>query len=394
MTGTGMVKSFHIQVDDAVLEDLRRRLDATRWPEEPADAGWRYGVNLDYLKDLVAYWKDGFDWRAVEARWNALPHYTAEASGSGGYPYQIHFIFEPGSGDSPLPLILTHGWPGSFVEYIDLIGPLAHPERFGGDVSDAFDVIVPSLPGYAFSSPPAAPINPPEIAHIWHDLMTRVLERPRFGAQGGDWGSVVSSWLGARYPEAVAGIHLNMLGLAAHRSGGGEPVNDEEQAWIKEARARLHRDGAYQAVQGTKPTSLNVGLTDSPAGLAAWIVEKFQAWSGTGADTPPPYDRDLLLANITLYWVTGSIGTANWLYTSIRQQGGIQLAAGEKVTVPTGFAFPAHDLAPQPPDTLIARAYNAVHRTDFPDGGHFLALDAPEALTTDIREFFRPLRQA
>ena len=383
---------FAIRIDDAVLDDLRRRLDTTRWPVEPSDPGWTYGVNLDYLKELVAYWRDGFDWRQVEARWNTFDHYTADASGSNSDRYRIHFIHEAGSGDSPLPLILTHGWPGSFIEYLDLIEPLAHPERFGGDPADAFEVIVPSLPGYAFSSPPPAPINPPEIARIWHDLMTRALGRSMYGAQGGDWGAVVSSWLGVHQPEAVVGLHLNMLGLAAHRGTDGAPLSDEEQAWISAARSRLHRDGAYQAIQGTKPTTLNVGLTDSPAALAAWIVEKFQGWSDAGPDAPPPYDRDLLLANITLYWVTGSIATANWLYTSIRQQGGIHLGAGESVTVPTGFAFPARDLAPQPPDALIARGCNIVHRTDFQSGGHFLALDAPAALVEDIRSFFRKVR--
>lgn len=378
---------FRIEVDPSVLDDLKARLIRTRWPGEPEDAGWRYGANLSYMQSFAAHWRDRYDWRRHEAEMNRFAQYRAEIGG-----LKIHFLHEEGSGEHPLPLLLTHGWPGSFCEFLDLIEPLAHPERFGGGVEDAFTVIVPSLPGYGFSEPPASPINARDIAPLWHELMTRVVGAERYVAQAGDWGSVVTSWLAFREPQAVRAIHLNMLALRPHLDASSPPLSEEERAWIGAVKKRLATEGGYQEIQGTKPQSLAYGLTDSPIGLAAWIVEKFHGWPGAKADHPPPFDMDRLITNVMLYWLNG-INAPNWLYWSMRHEGGIELPPGGRVEVPTGFAFFPHDLFPIPPESWVKRAYNVTHRRDFERGGHFAALENGPLLVDEMRRFFRPYRQ-
>ncbi|MDP6405502.1 MAG: epoxide hydrolase [Alphaproteobacteria bacterium] len=386
------IQPFSIAIPDADLDDLRARLALTRWPDEPVEAGWLYGSNLAYMKKLVAYWQQEFDWRAVEARLNRFDQFTAPIAAADGETFDIHFLHLKGSGPKPMPLLLSHGWPGSFLEFIDILEPLTHPERHGGEAIDSFDVVVPTLPGYGFSSKPKKPIGPRAIAGFWHTLMTDVLGYRRYAAQGGDWGSVVTSWLGLTEPQSLIAIHLNMIGFSPYRGAGTAPLSAAEKDWVGRVQARLSREGGYQAIQGTKPQTLNFGLTDSPVGLAAWIIEKFHGRPSAPADQPPPFSMDQLLANVSLYWLTNSIATANWIYHAVRHGGDVSLGEGQRVTVPTGFCLPPHDLFPLPPEGWLERMYNVTHRHDLDQGGHFTALECGTELVADVRRFLRPYR--
>lgn len=380
---------FRVAVEDAVLDDLKARLAQTRWPNEPAGGGWLYGTDLAYMQKLVDHWIDGYDWRRWEAELNRFPQYLAEIDG-----LKIHFLVEPGSGERPLPLLITHGWPGSVFEFHKIVEPLSHPERFGGDPADACTVICPSLPGYGFSDWPAKPITPRDIAHIWQKLMTQVLGIERFVAQAGDWGSVVTAWLAFHYPQAVKAIHLNMLPLKPDLGPGTAPLSQAERDWVKALRRRMRWAGGYQEIQGTKPQSLAYGLADSPVGLAAWIIEKFQHRLGEGPGELSAFPMDELITNVMIYWVTNCHNAASWIYHAVRHQGGVALGPGERVAVPTGFAFFPHDLFPIPPESWPKRAFDVVHRTDFDDGGHFAAFENGGLLVDDMRKFFRPFRDA
>ena len=377
---------FRIQVPDAVLADLKARLANTRWPIEPKAPAWRYGADLAYVRSAIDYWQHKYDWRAAEAAMNKWPHYKADISGK-----KVHFLMEKGSGASPMPLLLTHGWPGSIVEFLDMIDPLAHPERHGGRNEDAFTVIAPSLPGYGFSDPPDAPITPRDIGHIWHKLMTEVIGATRYVAQGGDWGSVINSWLALDHPREMAALHLNMAGLRPFMSKTTPPVTPEEQAYMKAANDRRERETAYQQIQGSKPQTLAYGLTDSPAGLAGWILEKFHGWTIPGQAAPPPFPLDKLLTNIMLYWI-GGINPANWLYCSIVEGTAAALKEGERVNVPTGlFLFP-NDLLLPGPRSWAERSYNVTHFRLAEKGGHFPALENGPMLVEDMRAFFAKYR--
>ncbi len=332
------------------------------------------------------HWLTAYDWRACEKKWNRYPQYVANIDG-----YEIHFLHVRGSGKNPLPLIMTHGWPGSFVEFESVIEPLAHPERFGGSQDDAFDVVVPSIPGYGWSSPPAQPITTREVAPLWNKLMVDVLGYSHYVAQGGDWGSLIASWLGVDFSESVKAIHINIMGLRPYTGDGSPPLSQDEKQWLGKARDRLRRESGYQAIQGTKPQTLSFGLSDSPLGLAAWIIEKFHGWS----DSPGgvlPFSPDQLITNVMIYWVTNSIHTSMWLYTAARLKGGMGIAAAERVTSPTGFLSCPHDLFPPPPDDWVRRTYNLVHRTDLSAGGHFIAYERGQDLVNDMRKFFANYR--
>ncbi len=377
---------FKIAVPDDVLVDLKARLARTRWPIEAKAEPWFYGTDKTWLQSVVAHWHDRYDWRAWEAKLNRFPQYKATVGGR-----KLHFILERGSGDNPMPLLLTHGWPGSVVEFLDVIEPLAHPERFGGDVKDAFTVVVPSLPGYGFSDPPEAPILPRQVAGLWREFMVDVLGCDRYVAQGGDWGGTITSWLAFDHPEHLAAIHLNMQGLLPFRGEGVPPMTDEELAWLKLAQEQSRLESAYQQIQGTKPQTLSYALTDSPAGLAGWILEKFHGWTTPGSPNPPPFDIDHLLTNVMLYWLNGFNASA-WLYVALVDSDAFFLKAGEKVAVPTGlFLFP-NDLIPPAPESWARRVYNLKHRRMGAKGGHFAALENGPLLVEDMRAFFRDYR--
>jgi len=394
---------FKVDIPERALIDLDERLRRWRPPVAIADGGsWASGTDPDFLAELVDYWRHGYDWQRCQEAINSFPNYLVDIG-----PQRLHFIREPGTqvedAPRPLPLVVTHGWPGSIVEFLHIIDVLAHPEDHGGDPLDAFDVIVPSLPGYGFSGPPIredgtrGPIGPRAIAGLWHKLVTEKLNYGRpYGIQGGDWGAVVSSWLAFDYPmkdeSGVLGVHLNMMGLRPGIDLETATLSTDEQAWLERMGSALDDKTAYQRIHATRPQTLGVALSDSPVGLASWIVEKFQAWSDCGGDPLKRFSMDTLLDNIIVYWLTGTAGTATWLYRGAAQQKPRALPAGAKVETPTGFAaFPA-DLAPAPPKEWVERAFNLRRHTVMPSGGHFAALEEPDLLVEDIRAFFRPLR--
>ncbi|HVL55694.1 MAG TPA: epoxide hydrolase [Burkholderiaceae bacterium] len=374
---------FRLHVLDSTLQDLRERLARTRWPDEPPDAPWTAGTSVDYLRSLVAYWRDGFDWRAQEALLNRFAQFTVPLAG-----IELHFIHERGHGPDPMPLLISHGWPGSLFEFVELIPRLTDPARFGGDPRDAFTVVAPSLPGYPLSFAPGQPrFGVEEIADTFATLMTDVLGYSRFGAQGGDWGAFITSRLGCRYPQRLTGIHLNLLAI---RRDPALVASDapEERAFRDELAQFLKEETGYQWIQGTRPTTLSFGLVDSPAGLAAWLVEKFRAWTDCDGNPENALTRDQMLADITLYWATGAIGASFWpYYARMHRPWPI-----DTVGVPTGYVqFPREIL--RPPRSVAERTYTDIRRwTELPRGGHFAALEQPDALAGEIREFFRPLR--
>ncbi|HYY56996.1 MAG TPA: epoxide hydrolase [Pyrinomonadaceae bacterium] len=378
------VQPFRIEVSPATLADLRERLARTRWPDEIEDSGWDYGANLAYLKELLEYWRMGFDWRAQETALNAFAHFRARVDDFG-----IHFVHERGNGHAPLPLIITHGWPSTFYQMHKLVPLLADPARYGADPMDAFDVVVPSVPGYGFSDRPRERgMTKARIARIWSSLMEG-LGYARFGAQAGDVGTGITTRLGLLFPERIIGIHLTDPAWP-YLGAGARELSAAERAYVEE-EARWQRDeGAYGDLQATKPQTLSYGLNDSPAGLAAWIVEKFRAWSDCDGDIERRFTKDELLTNLTIYWATETINSSVRLYYESRRNP-TPFKQGERVEVPTALAIFPKDID-QPPREWAERSYNVKRWTRMPRGGHFAALEEPELLAEDIRAFFRPLR--
>jgi pimeloyl-ACP methyl ester carboxylesterase len=376
---------FALQVPDETLTDLRARLARVRWPDEAPDAGWTHGTSLAYMKELVAYWRERYDWRIHEARLNRWRQFTVPLRG-----IDLHFIHEPGVGPAPLPLLLSHGWPGSIAEFERIVPMLTDPARFGGNPADAFTVVAPSLPGYTLSFREGQPrLGIVEIADLLAELMTDVLGYRRFAAQGGDWGAFITSCLGAAYPDRLAGIHVNLLAVRRDQTPPSAPT-DEEKAYLEELAHWMREETGYMQIQGTRPQTLAYGLTDSPVGLAAWIVEKFRAWSDCGGDVERRFSKDILLTNVMLYWVTGAIGSSFWPYYA-RAHSAWPISERRPVRVPTAYAsFPREIL--HPPRAWAERVYDIRRWTAMPAGGHFAALEEPEALAADIRAFFRDLR--
>jgi pimeloyl-ACP methyl ester carboxylesterase len=380
------VRPFRVEIDDATIARIRARLLEMRWPPAPSDDGdWRYGTDLATLKALVAHWTSRYDWRAAERELNRHPQFSARVDG-----LDIHFVHVRGSGTNPMPLVLTHGWPGSFHEYHKLIEPLCFPERFGGSADDAFDVVVPSLPGFGFSAAPARPIGLRAVARLWHTLMHDVLGHARYGAQGGDMGSAVSAWLALDQPEHVLGIHLNLFTMAAADAGAAQ--SDEEREWAQRLQGVQQREMAYAALHATRPQTVALALADNPVGVAAWMLEKFQRWSDVGNDLWSRYGRDELITAIMVYLVGDSMPTALWMYRGAVEEGSGVFPAGQRVQVPTACAAFPKEFLPCPPRSRVERSFNVRRWTEMAAGGHFPALEDPEALANDMREFFRGLR--
>lgn len=378
-------RPFRVHARGAVLADLRDRLARVRWPDEAPGPAWSYGTSLGYMKELVAYWRDTYDWRKHEARLNEFRQFTAPVAG-----ITLHFIHEEGRGPNPLPLLLSHGWPGSVWEFHTIIPMLTDPARFGGDPTDSFTVIAPSLPGYGFSFAPGQPrFGVAEIADAFAALMTDVLGYRRFAAQGGDWGGFVTSRLGAAYPDRLVGIHVNLLALRRDLARPANPT-PEEQQYLDELAHWLREETGYQWIQGTKPQTLAYALTDSPVGLAAWIVEKFRTWSDCGGDVERRFSKDVLLTNIMIYWVTGAINASFWPYYA-RYHQPWPIGDGQRIEVPTAYAAFPREIV-RPPRSWAERMYNIRRWTVMPAGGHFAALEEPDALAADVRAFFRDLR--
>jgi pimeloyl-ACP methyl ester carboxylesterase len=379
----GAPEPFTLAVPDERLRDLEARLARVRWPDAIAGSGWTYGIDVEFLRGLVEYWRTGFDWRAEERRLNGFHHFRARVGGT-----SVHFLHERGRGPRPLPLILTHGWPGSFVEMLKIIPLLADPASHGGDPEDAFDVVVPSLPGFGFSErPTAAGMDLFRIAELWDALMAG-LGYERYGAQGGDFGAGVSTTLGLRDTGRLAGIHLNYI-PGSYRPPSVEGLTEEERRFERDAADWYAAAGGYAHVQRTTPQTLAFALNDSPVGLAAWIVEKFWLWMDP-ASRGERVTRDDLLANVMVYWLTETISSSMRLYHEVARNP-LHFAPGQRVRVPCAVArFPEE--APFPPRPWVERGYDVVHWSDLPRGGHFAALEEPELLAQDVRDFFRDLR--
>jgi pimeloyl-ACP methyl ester carboxylesterase len=376
---------FTSHTDPAALADLRTRLRATRWPDAPEDAGWSLGTDLAYLRELVDYWAEGFDWNAQEAGLARLPRFRVPLSGLG-----IHFVHARAAAPigPVLPLVLSHGWPDSFWRYTKVISLLTDPAAHGADPADAFDVVVPDMPGYGYSDRPGGPpLDSIGVAGLWAELM-RVLGYQRFGAAGGDIGSHVSRYLGLDHPDRVVAVHRTDAGVPVF---GGNPADlaPEERAWLAEAAAWGATEGAYGAVHRTKPQTAAFGLTDSPAGLAAWIVEKLRAWSDCDGDVERSFTRDEILTNLTTYWLTGTIGSSMRMYHANAAIPPAQLA--RRVEVPSGFSLFPGDIV-RPPRAWLERTTNLVRVTEPGRGGHFAPFEEPELYAEELRAFFRPYR--
>lgn len=378
-----VIERFEISVDDADLEDLRRRLALTRLPDQIEDTEWEYGIPSDYLRELVEYWLDTYDWRAQEARLNELEHFRTAIDGQ-----SIHFIHARSSHADALPLLLMHGWPGSVVEFLDVIPRLVQPEDHDGLGRDAFHVVAPSLPGYGFSEPTRTRgWDLARIAGAFIELMDR-LGYVRYGAQGGDWGAQVATRIGALDPEHCEAIHLNMP--IAGRPEEAVSLTDEDQAGLAAMAYFQREESGYALEQGTKPQTLGAALTDSPAGLLAWIVEKFRTWSDCDGHPENAFTRDQLLTNVMVYWLTGTITSSARLYWE-HQHAGAGKDAPEYVGVPTGVArYPKEVL--RFPRAWVERRYNVTSWADMPRGGHFAAMEQPALFVEDLRNFFRTVR--
>jgi microsomal epoxide hydrolase len=381
------LQPFRLAVPEATLSDLRDRLRRVRWPDQPPHGEpWQFGTDLVYLRELVAYWLDGFDWRRQEALLNEFPQFTTPVAG-----IDLHFVRVEGVGPAPMPLLLSHGWPGSVWEFYKIIPLLTDPGGFGGDPADAFTVIAPSLPGFTLSFRPGqSRLSLPAIANVFRTLMHDTLGFQRFGAQGGDFGAFISADLGWIAPDQMIGIHLNMLPLSRQPLPPPEDDDEDLAKYRSELEHWMREETGYSSIQGTRPQTLAYGLTDSPVGLAAWIVEKFRTWSDCRGDIERSFSRDDLLTNITLYWVTGAIGSTFWPYYA-RTHEGWPTPRDRRVTVPTGYlSFPKDIL--HPPRSFAERSFAIKRWNESPVGGHFAALEQPERLAEDVRAFFRDYR--
>ena len=385
------LEPFEIHVPDDVLADLRGRLDRVRFARDGAAGGWDLGMEPGYLRELVGYWREAFDWRARERRLNGFRQFTAVVDGT-----RLHFIHERGRGPASRPLLLTHGFPDSFYRFHELIPRLTDPASFGGDASDAFDVVVPSLPGYAFSEPRAGHGGLFGFGDLLHALMRDVLGYERFGAHGGDWGSTITEQMARSHAGSLAGIHLTDVPFW-HALRKPKTATHAEKKYLKQIEEFQKKDGAYAMIQATRPRTLGVGLTDSPAGLAAWIVEKLREWSDCGGDVERCYSKDELLTHVMIYWVTGTIGTSFQPYSDVMSAGAVRWMkeaaknlVGSK-SVPAAFAMFPKDLS-SPPREWAERFFRVERWTPMPRGGHFAALEQPDLLAEDIREFFRGVR--
>jgi len=379
-----MVKPFKVNISDQIIKDVYDKVKKYPWHEMPNDGGWEYGTNLDYMKEISKYWVDKFDWRKTEEKINKFQNFKSNIDG-----IDIHFIHEKGSGSGSKPLLLSHGWPGSIIEFLHIIDQLAHPEKFGGKEEDAFDVVVPSLPGFGFSGRPSKPIGPRKMASIFNSLMTEVLGYKKYIAQGGDFGGAIATWLGYDFPKTCEAIHINIL-IVRHPDG---PQTKEEKKWEESFESNQLLENGYRIQQATKPQTLSYAMIDSPVGVAAWIIEKMCGWSDIkNNDIESVYSKDTLLSNIMVYLVTKTFNTASWIYYGRREEGGRFLPKEDlPLKVPTAVALFPKEYLEWAPRSYVERIYNIQRWTEMPKGGHFAALEQPDLLVKDIRKFANKL---
>ena len=379
-----MIKPFKVEISDKILQNIYSKVKNYSWHEMPDDGGWAYGTNLNYMKELSKYWIEKFDWKKTEEKINKFKNFKSNIDG-----IDIHFIHEKGSGTNPKPLLLSHGWPGSIIEFLHIIDHLAHPEKFGGREEDSFDVVVPSLPGFGFSGRPLRPIGPRKMASIFNSLMKDILGYKTYLAQGGDFGGTIATWLAYDFPKALAGIHINIL-ITRHPDG---PQTQEEKEWQERFKKEQRMEDGYRTQQATKPQTLSYAMMDSPVGIAAWIIEKMRGWSDTkDGDIESVYSKDTLLSNIMVYLVTKTFNTASWIYYGRREEGGRLLPKEDlPLKVPTAVALFPKEYLEWAPRSYVERIYNVQRWTEMQKGGHFAALEQPDLLIKDIREFAKSL---
>jgi len=377
------IRPFEVTWTEAEVGRVLDQVRAYPWPPQPAvPDGWVYGTDGAWLKGLCDHWTDRYDWRAAMADLNRFPQFTARVE-----DFDLHFLHVVGEAGGKRPLIVTHGWPGSHYEFWQAIEKLAFPSRFGGDAADAFDLVVPSLPGFGFSSKPQRPIGQRSTARLFNTLMTDVLGYSSYLAQGGDWGAMVTSWLGRDHGKSARAIHLNMMGFRPH----GGPQAQDEIDWMTRQGAAMEMMGAYFRLQVSKPQSIAWMAAGNPVGQAAWIAERFHDWSDLSKKSiDEAYPKDRLLTNIMLYVMTGSFTTGAWYYRGLIEEGGVAFQPGERVETPTAFAnFPGEPLYSAPPRAFAERAYNIVRWTEMPRGGHFAAMEEPELFVDEVRDWAR-----
>jgi pimeloyl-ACP methyl ester carboxylesterase len=383
------IEDFQIKTPESDLTDLKERLSRTRWLNEVSNSGWSQGTNLSYLKELVAYWENEFDWRLQEAKLNQFRHFRADVGG-----IKLHFIHEKGKGPRPIHLTLIHGWPSSFAEMLKVIPQLTDPGAHGGDPSDNFDVVVPSLPGYGYSDAPReSGMSIWRAADLIHQLMQSDLGYSKYVASGGDWGAYATSYLGHRYAVQIPAIHLSFVpgGINPEISSSDVPLSRAELDLLAHRQKWTQDEGGYEHLQSTKPQTLAYALHDSPVGLAAWILEKLSSWSDCEGNIETVFTKDEILTTISIYWFTRTIGSSVRLYYET-QQNPWTLSPGQRIETPTGIAvFPAE--LSVPPREWADRIYNVQQWTEMPRGGHFAAAEQPDLLVKDIRAFFRRFRE-
>ena len=378
------INAFEIKFSDVEIQNVKTKVASFPWHEMPKDGGWSFGTNIDYMKNLADYWTKEYDWKSQEVRLNQFPNYKTKVD-----DLDIHFIIKKSSSPKAIPLILIHGWPGSIVEFLEIIDPLCEPEKYGNNNEVCFDIIAPSIPGFAFSGKPENPIGPRRIASIFNKLMTEKLGYKKYVAQGGDWGSAISTWLGFDHSKNCKGIHINML-PARHIDG---PQTEEEKSWDRQFSKDYVSQSGYFAIQSTKPQTLSYAMMDSPVGVAAWIIEKFYHWSDLeDRSLELTYKKDDLLTNIMIYILTKSFNTSSWIYYGRAKEGGRILSQdGRRVEVPTGCAVYPKEFLTWPPKSYVERLFNIVHWTEMNRGGHFAALEQPSSLINDIQDFCKKI---
>ena len=377
-----MATPFKVEWSPQAIDKVRAQVRAYEFPVAPEGGGWNHGCDAQTLKRLTAYWADGFDVAKAVDNLNRYPQFTAKVE-----DLDLPFVHVVGEAQGKRPLLLTHGWPSSPFEFVRVIGPLTDPRAHGRDPGDAFDLVIPSLPGFGFSGKPKAPIGQRATARLFNTLMTQKLGYDRYLAQGGDWGSVVTSWLGLDHAAHVKAIHLNMIGFRPH----GPPDCEAEVAWIQRTAFAMDVMGAYLRLQVSKPQSLAWLGANNPVGQAAWILERFHDWADlTSKPFETVFSPDKLLTNIMLYAMTGSFTTAAWYYRGVMEEGGVTLPEGVRCETPTAYAnFPGELLYSAPPRSWCDRAYNITRWTDMPRGGHFAAMEEPDLFVQDVREWGR-----
>ena len=380
-----MIKPFKVNVPNSTLDNIYNKVRKYPWEDISKLEGWQHGTNFKYLKEISQYWINDFSWKNYENKINKFSNFKTKVEN-----INIHFIQEKGSGSKPTPLLILHGWPGSVIEFFNIIEQLAHPERFGGKEEDAFDVIVPSLPGFGFSDSPKTPMGPRKIANVLNKLMTENLGYKNYISQGGDWGATISNWLGYDHPKTCKAIHINCLTMR-HPEG---PQTKEEKEWQNKFEEDQIMQNGYRTQQATKPQTLSYGMIDSPVGIAAWIIEKFYFWSDLeNNEIESVYSRDVLLANIMVYIITKTFNTASWIYYGRREEGGRFFPKNfKKIKIPTAVAIFPKEMSEWPPKSYVDRLFNIKRWTLMEKGGHFAAMEQPELLINDIIDFSRMLR--